>query len=96
MKRIADAVVVAQLRQEMDRLQDVLRSSPDGACELLLPALGLEHPGAALARLRTERGLDIESVPCLGLHERGTKMHRRFRWWWQPRARQLELGAARR
>lgn len=81
-------------RQEMDRLQDVLRGSPQGACELMLPALGLEHPGQALARLREERGLDIESAVCVGLHERGTGTHRRLRWHWRPRARQLETGIA--
>lgn len=78
---------------EMDRLQDVLRSCPDGLCELLVPALGFAHWERTLERLRDVRGLDIESVLCVGLHERGTGMHRRLRYDWQPR-HQMTLGRA--
>lgn len=71
---------------EMDRLQEVLRSSPTGLCELLVPALGFERWERILERLRDVRGLDIESAQCVGIdHERGTRMHRRLTWHWKPR-----------
>lgn len=78
---------------EMDRLQDVLRSSPHGLCELLVPALGFDHWERTLERLRDLRGLDIESALCVGLHERGTRLHRRLIWHWTPRL-QLTFGRA--
>lgn len=77
---------------ELDRLQDVLRSSPDGLCELLVPALGFDRWERTLERLRDIRGLDIESVRCMGIdHEPGTGTHRRLKYHWRPR-HQLTLG----
>ena len=81
---------------EMDRLQDVLRSSPEGLCELLVPALGFDHWERTLERLRDVRGLEIESAWCVRLHEGSagnTSMHRRLIWHWHPR-HQMTLGRA--
>lgn len=69
---------------EMDRLQDVLRSSPDGLCEMMLGSLGLASPDETLRLLRTVREMEIESSRCVGLgHEPGTGIHRRLRWYWK-------------
>lgn len=90
---LTDSMLTPADLTEMDRLQGVLRSSPEGLCELMAATLGFDHWERTLERLRDARGLDIESVLCVGLHERGAGMHRRLRWHWQPR-HQLTLGRA--
>lgn len=82
----AAADVVLSPEVAMDRLADVLRSSPDGLCELMANAV-LPSWIPALDGLREQRGLVIEVRPCPNSrHPQGSAgRHLRFWWMWRPR-----------
>lgn len=66
----------------MDRLQDALRSSPNGLCELMAPAV-VPSWREALAGLRDDRALDIVARRCTDVYHPGQRgTHLRYWWRW--------------